>query len=342
MSLLSLERYLYGGQKQPPPPAARPEAPPGGHFTLSQNILASISRFMAADEESGDLAEQTSGLGAGFCHDTSANEIQGCIHELERLLEEYRDRQKRREQERAEDFRKVLALLNEAFSHLTAGSERSDSRFKRLETSLSTAAKSEDIRTLKAQLSEVLQFVRQQSEQESQHAQGALKNLGEQMRQVHSSASQFGSSLQVREQAIARLTESIRNEAEGTCKKVYATLFVADALTALRSRHGNQIADGLLEDLSRKDIAAILPEATIFRWGANGLLATWQSDADLSVLTSHVAAKSKAPFDHRAFVGTRVAVFSIPVRSVTMKISSSLSELVPNLDRFEGGGSGLR
>ncbi len=333
MSFLSLEKYLYGSAK----PGASGAAPvDNAYCQLAQDILGSIGRSVLSGEAFEDLALEVEGLRRALGGNAPRELLVEIAGRFEHLASSYRERLTRTDQERSEDFRKALTILNEALTHLAAGSERSEICFTKLEESLQTAVRVNDLRTLKLQLAEVLKFVRQQSEQESRQRQGALLDLTEQIREANDSASRFGASLPGRDQAIAALAESMRTGPGGDAT-LYAALFVADALGALRGRHGSQVSDGLLEDLSRKNILGILPDGKMFRWSANAVLAIWHSEGELAWVSNHIANACKTPFDHRAFVGTRVATFSIPVRSVTMIARGDLHEIVPDLDRFEAG-----
>ncbi len=334
MSFLSLEKYLYGAAK----PGASVSAAPADTALcqFAQGILGSFGRSVLSGEAFEDLAKELDTLRTGLSTNLPPELLVQIAGRFEDLASSFRERLTKIDQERSEDFRKALTILNEALTHLAAGSERSEICFKKLEESLQTAARVNDLRTLKLQLADVLKFVRQQSELESQQSQGALQNLTEQVRQANDNVSRFGASLPGRDQAIAALSESIRIPSAGK-ESLYAALFVADALGALRTRHGSQVCDGLLEELSRRDILGILPGGRIFRWSANAVLAVWNSEEELAWVSNHIANACKAPFDHRAFVGARVASFSIPVRSVTMIARGDLREIVPDLDRFEAG-----
>jgi hypothetical protein len=75
----------------------------------------------------------------------------------------------------------------------------------------------------------------------------------------------------------------------------------------------------------------------VFRWAPNALLLVWR-DTDPSKAPGDVLVGLKPSYEQRAFVGTRVAVFSITLRSLVIQTRGTMEELILTFDRFSRAG----
>ncbi len=334
LSYLSLEKYLYGNGKSPGvSPVLQAQA--NGYYDLACDLLVSISRTMVSGEPLSDIGRELDRLRESLKPNEDRETLRALAQSFQELLQSFKARLQKADQERADDFRKILSILNEAFASLDSGGERSGVRMKQLERSLQDASKMEDLRSLKVHLSNVLQFVRQESEDESQKTRSALEALGAQLEVAHQAAVKYaGGKLASREHGLAYLAGEIDQENENV---LYAGLFVADALRAVRLRHGNQVSEGLLCDISRKLLGKVVPDAQAFEWSSDALLVVWRSKENFTSVSEHVRNALNVPLENRAFVGTRVANFSLSVRSLLVEARGKLDQIVSNLDQFMSG-----
>lgn len=330
VSFLSLEKYLYAAQKPSGAAVAEPE-PALGYFDLSRKILTTVGSSFFIGEALADLSQELDTLREGLRPESGGETLASAAKHFSGLLHGFVERLRHADQERAEDFRKVLAILNEAFANLNTGGDRSDVRLRKLESSLHDATRIDDLRSLKTHLSQTLQFVRKEAEKEREERREALEALGNQISEVHKSAARFRTGLAGKDEALSELASSLNQGASD--KNLYVALFVADALPALRARHGNEIADGLLDELGRKKIQVLAPEGKVFCWAPHALLLVWRSSEGRDQVRK-LGNQFKTPFQYGASVGTRVATFSIALRSLIMQAGGALEQITAQLDQF--------
>ncbi len=331
MSLLSLEKYLNGSAK--PQPCTPEISGNAGYYALTCRLLAGIQDTVLVSEEVNDIAQDVHELRKNLQPNSSTISLDAAAQRFEDLLATLKTRSQQAEQERSADFRKILLILNEAFSHVNSGGERSDVRLKQMENSLQQAARTEDLRSLKGQLSKMLLFVRAEAQKESDHTKTSLQALGSQLEVAHKAASRFrGMGLASRENALTELARELADSENE--QQLYIGIFVADSLRAVTSRHGKDTSERLLEEVGQKHILPHIPTASLFGWSANSLVSIWRSTDDFAAVSNYVANCFKLPVDHRAFVGTRVATFSISLRSLIMQGRKDVEEIISNLDRF--------
>jgi hypothetical protein len=89
----------------------------------------------------------------------------------------------------------------------------------------------------------------------------------------------------------------------------------------------------ILQDLGRKQIQPLISESQIYEWSANALLLVWYQ-TDNTASSSDLIAGLRTPYQQRAFVGGRVAVFNVVLRSLAVQAHENIEETVSALDRF--------
>jgi hypothetical protein len=318
------------GVQEPPDDENTGEAVAGGYLDVASLTIAAVRRLVLGRETFADLFEEMGAIRADL-HMRSGGEVLNQVAaRVEDVLARYKSRVGQAELERAADFRSVLDMLNEALSYLTVGSERADKARKNLETNLHLATRIEDVGALRRQLSKVLQSVREEGRQQREKAQEVIESLSAQIEQVHKAQSRFISYLPSRTDALEFLKQSWQN---GPPVNLHAGIFVADSLQQVRERHSDEVANVILQDLGQKQIQPLLAESQVYEWSADALLLVWRHP-DQVTSASRLLERSRLPFQQRAFVGGRVAVFSITLRSLVVQVRGSVEEVVSTLDRF--------
>jgi hypothetical protein len=159
----------------------------------------------------------------------------------------------------------------------------------------------------------------------------ALQALNTQLAFAHRAACRFGSALSSRERAISDLR--IRTE-EPSAAHTSAALFVVDTVAALQKRHGSEISDALLNELSRDQIGPIIPHCKLFRWSLTAVLALWESEEfPCRRVEGLIDEKLRLPYEYKAFVGCRIATFNVPVRTLILPVEAG-GDIVAQLDHF--------
>ena len=181
----------------------------------------------------------------------------------------------------------------------------------------------------------MLAFVNDQVVEERDQTREALEALSKQLELANRAASRFRISLPNRDEALAELSREMDPSESGA--KRYAGIFVVDALSALRLRHGNEVSEHLLHEISHKNIFPLMPGGKVFRWSTQSILAVWHSEKELGELSADIASSCQMPFDCRAFVGTRTAIFHITMRFVVLDALLNTAELIRALDNFSEG-----
>ena len=181
----------------------------------------------------------------------------------------------------------------------------------------------------------MLAFVRDEAAQEFDQTREALEALGNQLQLANRTVARFRVELPSRDEAIAELSREA--DAAKSTAKAYVGIFVADVLGALRARHGSEVSEQLLDEVSRKNILPLVPGGKIFRWSAQSVVAIWRSEKELTEISAQIVRSCQTPFDCRAFVGTRTATFYLAMRSAVLDARKNTAELLCALDGYAKG-----
>lgn len=282
-----------------------------------------------------DLLDEMDAIRKELHVENGPEAIGQCASRVEEVLLNYQNRSRQADQDRATEFKNVLGILNEVLSYLTTDNQKAEDRRKQLEVNLSMAARVDDMPTLRSHLSKILQAVRDERRQEKNSAQEVIESLGKQISQVHKAQSRFMAHLPGRASAIEYLKPMI--DAVPRPVNLHIALFVADSLRLIRERHGEEVANSILQDLGLKQLEPSFPGGKVFCWSANALVLVWQH-AEAGPSPGDILARWRLPHEQRAFVGTRVAVFNIALRSLVVEARSNFEDLLLTLDRFSRGG----
>lgn len=332
MGILSLEKYLYGGRPTNTT-AAVDEVGAPTYLEFAVRALSSIRRSVLVGESLADISENVELIRRALEVESQTESISDCADQLDALLEVFQKRNREQLQAQTNEFRHLLDILNDTFAHLDAGTEKSVERFRQLEAGLSKAARLEDLTALRGQLCKMLEYVRSESARDQRETKTAVETLGKQIREVQT-LPRARTQLLGRSEALAFATEL---RAAGG--QPQAALFAADSLRAIRIRHGDDLANSILQDAARKHIAGLTPNGHVFCWSPAAVLLIW-NQAEVDIPPAQVPSRLQMPLQHRAFVGARMATFSIAVRSVVLPATGAIEDLAEALDRFAQAGPG--
>jgi hypothetical protein len=332
VSILTLNKFLLNGWRESE--VVVPEAISGHYLDVASRALAAIRRSVLVGETFTDLFEEMDAIRKDLHVENGSEAVGVCATRVEDLLVTYQNRLRSADQDRAADFKSVVEVLNEALTYLTEHDQTSQERREQLENNLSVAARLDDISTLRSHLAKILLSVRDEGRRGRDKAQEVIASLGQQIQQVHKVQSRFAPQLPGRNSAVEHLKPILETTAVG----LRMAMFAADALRVIRERHGEEVATSIVQDLGLKRLQPLFQESKVFRWAPNALLLVWR-DTDASKAPGDVLVGLKPSYEQRAFVGTRVAVFSITLRSLVIQTRGTMDELILTFDRFSRAGA---
>jgi hypothetical protein len=329
VSIVTLNKFLLARRQDGP--GSYQEAPPENYLDLATGVIAAIRRSVLCGEPFLDLFEELDLVRKDLHVETGPETVNHCAARLEDILVTYQTRLRQAEVERASDLRNISEMLTETLTYLASGNQKADERLKHLEGNLTTAARIDDIASLRTYLSKMLKSVREDGRQEKEKTQEVIDRLGHQIQQVQKAQSRFNSDLPGRSSALDCLREAWQATPAPT--NLHVALFAADSLQQIRQRHGEEVANLILQNMGREHILPLAADAQVFSWSPNSLALVWLH-RDHTSSASDISHALSLPLEQRVFVGTRVAIFNVMLRSLVVKIHESVEDAETSLDRF--------
>lgn len=304
------------------------------NFTLPLSavlrLLSALQRNVLVGDGCLDLSDSVDSLKIDLATATSDEQANGAVQGVVSLLERYQTRLAETNLEMAVNFRKVLGLVNESFSYLQAGNEKADGRLKYFEQTLNQATKMDSLVALRRHLSGMLDFVHKEGKRDVAEKDRQMSSMADQLRHAQAESARLRVHLPGRTEAIEVLRELVTKTAAGEAGDTYVTVFVVDSLRALRARHGEEVASTIMEELGRKHVQPLAPEGQLFCWTGSSIVLTWKHS--FGSTSSSLLHPAPTTFEHRAFIGTRMATFRMTVRSTSTLVAGDFEDLLATLD----------
>jgi polyhydroxyalkanoate synthesis regulator phasin len=336
LSIETLNKYLLGRRQESAGQLQEPTVPEN-YLDMATRAIAAIRRSVLCGEPFLDLFEEVDVIRKDLHVETSRGTVSNCAGRLEEVLTTYQTRRRQAEADRVTDLRNITDMLTETLSHLTTDNKKAEERRSHLEGNISTAARIDEVAALRTYLSKMLHSVREDGKQEKEQAREVMDRIGRQIQEVQKAQSRVNSNLPGRSNALQHLTQTW--QASPASPNLHVALFAADSIQPIRQRHGEEVANLILQDLGRKQIQPLAPEGQVFCWSPNSLALIWLHK-NSSTAASDISHGLMLPCEQRVFVGTRVAIFNIMLRSLVVKVHESVAETEATLDRFVRRGGG--
>jgi hypothetical protein len=299
MSLVTLERFLRSERKASAPPPAQEAALP--------SIVALLSEFLGepAPEPMDDLGH------------------------LRTWLSAWRERQDQISQAKRADLERIFGLLNEALGLAIAGSDRSAGRLGEIEQKLSNAAQTQDLQQLKRRLGDVIDIVRREADKEKAVTRQALAKFEAPFEELRATIGQHrrrGGRDKAIEAILGRIQEP----------HLHAVVLILERLKLIASRHGSGVCDAIVDALESHRLGALGAGERAFRWSEDALLLLVKHPQGKASLQTVVSQGAGTAFDHSVFLGSRTAVFSVPLSSLVIPLGGDPTAAIFEIDRFAG------
>lgn len=319
-------------------------------FRTTQQLMDAISRSaIPADEcEYAQFRNDMQAMSERMSLD-QPDETLVTVGSAARALEEYNARVGRAYRQYQVELRGIVMMLAETVNQCTAASDRSKDKLLAIEHRLEKAQAIEDIRLLKLQLSECLESLRAESEEQrkiwNEQIQTLSSGLASARKSLPSAESQTSTSevsqtledidpstgLPSRRAALEALAERIR-----TPENQYAVIFVVDRAETANLRFGHAVGDQMIEMWQQLLLSWFGDPAQIFRWSAPSLLLLLERDLPLARFRAEITRMCSARQERTFHVGNRSVMMLVGAHNLVLRIGDfgSAESLAQRIDSF--------
>jgi GGDEF domain-containing protein len=256
-------------------------------------------------------------------------------------LEDYNRNIGRRQHLQTAEFRNMVKMLTLAVGKVSAASEVNVSILSDIGKHVAIASELDDVRVMKARLSDCLTNIRKETERQQTENEATIRRLREGLDQAQKrSAAVLGTTgkdqgtdavtgLPRRPSAEAALAEPGLDNARS-----FASVTVVDHLQILNTRFGREAGDEILLTFARMMLKQLSPGDRLFRWGGPVLMALLTGRTSLELVRSEMGRRMENRLEHTIQTPTRSVLIPISVRWCVFPIMVSPRLLYQRIDNF--------
>jgi hypothetical protein len=332
-AMISIRKFLNADQRNE---AAEPE--PVSQVSedlcrLSSRILASVNQFVLTGDSNAALRSRLIQVKDALRPDVGADEASLAAESVSSILAAHHASSQRAVAEQLVEAQHIFAMLNQALVVLSEGSDRDVSRLGAIQELLQRTGTMRDMASLKASLSNAVQFVKAES---AKAREQAAQELGKFEIEVTNAREFLGGArleLAGRPEGVSEISDSLKSLETG--EAVYLVAYLCDRLNAIVQRYGPGVADELLSRLIRERLKPVMLGNTMYRWTPSSLVAVFRRPRDADKLRNEVAELNRTPLVHKMALSGRTAVLNIsPSHLIAEGVSNDPALLIKQVDIF--------
>jgi GGDEF domain-containing protein len=234
------------------------------------------------------------------------------------------------------EFQGIIAALGGAMAKTVSASDTSLDKLREIRSALAATEQIEDLRRLKANLSECLDGIGMEVEAHKKQSSTGMAALNDgvlefEKRRSHMQlkpATDPVTGLQTRAEAENVLTEHASRDAPSV-----AVIFAVKRLKQVNTRFGYGAGDGLLERLATY-LGSARPEDTLYRWSGPALLSVISRDISFEKVRQDMRSLVAGIPEYQVRIGAGVAMIITAVGWAAFPVAIPVEKLVARLDGF--------
>jgi len=256
-------------------------------------------------------------------------------------LEEYNRTVARRHHLNTAEFRNMVKMLTSAVGTVAAASEVNVSILTDIGKQVAVTSELDDVRIMKARLSDCLTNIRKEAERQQTDTDATLRGLRDGLSQLQERATDASGATGKHQGKDAITGLPLRPVAEAALaergldnSRSFATVMVLDHLSVLNTRFGREAGDEMLLAFSRMIQQQLSPADRLFRWGGPALLALLTGRTSAEMVRSEMSRWMENRLEHTIQTPTRSVLIPISVRWCVFPIMLSPRLLHQRIDNF--------
>lgn len=253
-----------------------------------------------------------------------------------KTLEDYNQRTTRFIRLQGSELHNMIAMLTKTLTSLGAGSERSVSRLKEIETQLEKARMIEDVRMLKVRMEDCLNGIREEAERQKADSTGTLQDITagiirsrERLRTAAIALPDPVTGLPTRVDA-----EIVLERTASGSKSGYAAVFVVDRVGTINARFGYAVGDKILQAYLGELRSRLSAGDPVFRWNGPAFVAVLERADPIDRVRDQLHSVVPPKMERNIQLPTRSALLPISATWMVFPVKHPVSALGEQIDQF--------
>lgn len=259
-----------------------------------------------------------------------------------KTLEDYNQRTNRFIRVQNAELQAMLSMLTETVASLSAGSERSVARLQAIEKQLERASVIEDIRSLKAKLSECLHSLREEAQRQREEIARTITELKNEIKKAQQRQVKVvpaapkpapQASALSRAQAEQALAQALQQGSH-----TFVAIFVVERVELINARFGPNVGEQLVHYFRHHLAQGLLSSDPVYRWGVASFVVLLERPFSLEDARAEVQRVASVRLERTVQIGTRTVLLPITCRWSVLPIfeARDLSQLIAAIDAVVG------
>jgi len=253
-----------------------------------------------------------------------------------RSLADYNKRAARYLRSPGVDLQAMVKMLTDAVAAIGSASEENVRRLREIEAQVVSATEVEDVRLIRARLSECLAEIRKESERQRTETARTTEQLTHSLQRVGAAAAQAApddkdaiTGLPGRSVAEEALSRACQSESP-----VYIAVMVLDRLQTFNTRFGYAVGDEVLRYFAGFLRRQLLPADQIFRWTGPAMIALLARPQRLEIVREEIGRLMEYKYEHTVRTVARTILLPISARWTVFPAMASPRLLSQKIEGF--------
>jgi GGDEF domain-containing protein len=252
-------------------------------------------------------------------------------------FEEYNHRALKQQRLQTAELQNMVKMLAYTVRAVSAASSSNVGILGDIEQRIAVASELDDVRIIKAKLSDCLTDIRREAERQQKEAAETIEQLNHGLNQARKrapvphddDAPDPITGLPPRPEAEAALAQAGHG---GT--RAYAAILVLDRLQIVKQRFGREVGDEILAAFTRMVRTQLGPEDQLFRWSELALLALLARPDSLESVRNEVGRLMATRLEHTIQTPSRSILLPVSARWTLFPVMASPRLIYQKLDAF--------
>ncbi|HLJ18095.1 MAG TPA: diguanylate cyclase [Bryobacteraceae bacterium] len=274
-------------------------------------------------------------LESAITNDSEPSELLRVAGAAMRSLEEYNYRTSRFMRQQSVELQKMIAMFSKTLIAMGSGSERSVDRLYTIEKRLDRMSVIEDMGSLKSNLADCLEGVREEALREKFEGNAALEKLKQELADVRD---RLGSAPQAVDSVtgLASYEEARRalQAAVVSPKQRYVVTAVVGNVQAVNAKFGYTAGDRLLNVFREHFASGLRQSDALYRWRGPVLTAIIEREESIERVRADIHRFTDTKLETMLEVGTRKLLMRISAAWSIFPVREPLGGLMKNIESF--------
>ena len=246
-----------------------------------------------------------------------------------RALEEYNRGAENYLHAGGNDLRGMVKMLTAAIAEFAAAGDQNITNLRQIETRVTSASQSQDIRAIKAHLANCIQEIRKESERQKAATTSTVTRLQEDLEHARTGAVDPITGLPPRSKAVEAFGQLFANNTPA-----FAACMAIDQMQSVNVTFGSEVGDQVLRYFAAF-VRRHLPEKDeVFRWAGACLVALLPRDQDLATVKKEISRVIEQRIEYSIETPSRDALLPIKARWTVIPFPELRQDLIESIDAF--------